>query len=135
MNAKKLICNSCGHEFSPHNLYYCKQCGGILSVIFEYNAEIKNQSYLSNPKDLLPIVPETYIYNEQGDGLVGYTNDGEYTLECIVNSGGWAISCTDEETLTTQKIVAQKEGIFVEPVSATAVAAISKIAKEKKTRT
>jgi len=66
------------------------------------------------------------------DGLVGYTNDGEYTLECIVNSGGWALSCTDEEILATQKILAQKEGIFVEPSSAAAVSAISKLVEEKK---
>jgi len=42
----------------------------------------------------------------------------------IVNeeSGGWFDECDDQEILTTQKLLAEKEGIFCEPASATSLA-------------
>jgi threonine synthase len=42
----------------------------------------------------------------------------------IVNkeSGGWFDECTDTEILATQKLLAEKEGIFCEPASATSLA-------------
>jgi len=42
----------------------------------------------------------------------------------IVNkeSGGWFDECTDDEILATQKLLAEKEGIFCEPASATSLA-------------
>jgi len=42
----------------------------------------------------------------------------------IVNkeSGGWFDECTDEEILSAQKLLAEKEGVFCEPASATSLA-------------
>ena len=60
------------------------------------------------------------------DGLVGYTQDGEYVLQCIEESGGWAISCNDDELLEMQYKLASLEGIFVEPSSAISIAGIKK---------
>ncbi len=42
----------------------------------------------------------------------------------IVNkeSGGWFDECTDDEILATQKLLAEKEGVFCEPASATSLA-------------
>lgn len=37
-------------------------------------------------------------------------------------SGGWFDECTDEEILSAQKLLAQKEGVFCEPASATSLA-------------
>lgn len=41
----------------------------------------------------------------------------------IVNkeSGGWFDECTDDEILATQKLLAEKEGVFCEPASATSL--------------
>lgn len=41
-------------------------------------------------------------------------------------SGGWFGECTDEEILHVQKLLAQSEGIFCEPASATGVAGVLK---------
>jgi threonine synthase len=41
-------------------------------------------------------------------------------------SGGWFRECTDEEILHVQKLLAQTEGIFCEPASATSVAGVLK---------
>jgi threonine synthase len=37
-------------------------------------------------------------------------------------SGGWFDECSDEEILAAQKLLAQKEGVFCEPASATSLA-------------
>ena len=39
-------------------------------------------------------------------------------------SGGWFDSLSDEEILTTQRLLAEKEGVFCEPASAIAVAGL-----------
>jgi threonine synthase len=41
-------------------------------------------------------------------------------------SGGWFGECTDEEILRAQKLLAEAEGVFCEPASATAVAGLLK---------
>ncbi len=41
-------------------------------------------------------------------------------------SGGWFNECTDEEILSAQKLLADTEGIFCEPASATSVAGLIK---------
>lgn len=41
-------------------------------------------------------------------------------------SGGWFDECTDEEILHVQKLLAQTEGIFCEPASATSLAGVLK---------
>ncbi len=38
------------------------------------------------------------------------------------DSGGWFDACSDEEILAAQKLLAQKEGVFCEPASATSLA-------------
>lgn len=41
-------------------------------------------------------------------------------------SGGWFHACTDEEILRAQKLLAEAEGVFCEPASATALAGLMK---------
>ena len=51
------------------------------------------------------------------DPLIGYTQDGDYTLKCINESGGTAISLSEEEILNSTKLMAE-EGIYAEPAGA-----------------
>ncbi len=60
------------------------------------------------------------------DGLDGYEKDGDYTIDAIKKSGGFSISIKDEEILYWQRELAINEGIFVEPSSASTIAAIFK---------
>lgn len=64
------------------------------------------------------------------DGLVGYEQDGDYAIEAIRRSGGACLAIPDDETLRYQQRLARMEGIFVEPSSATAIAAIYKTASQ-----
>lgn len=50
--------------------------------------------------------------------------DGDLVLAALKESNGWAISIPDDETYAAQAMLAQKEGIFVEPASAITLAAV-----------
>jgi threonine synthase len=56
---------------------------------------------------------------------VPYT--GDHTLKAIRDSKGVAVSVDDEEILLAEKEIARSEGIWVEPSSAAAVAAVPKL--------
>ena len=51
--------------------------------------------------------------------------DGELAAAAVVESHGWGSSVSDEETWAMQDFLSTKEGIFVEPASALAVAAMA----------
>lgn len=51
-------------------------------------------------------------------------------INAIYESNGYAESVTDEEILHAQKLLAQKEGIFVEPASASSIAGLIKLRNE-----
>lgn len=55
---------------------------------------------------------------------------GYHALRAIVESGGTATFVTDEEMLGAMRGLARSEGIFVEPASASSLAAVAKLAKE-----
>lgn len=64
------------------------------------------------------------------DGLVGYEQDGDYTLSAIRRSQGICVAVSDEEIRYAQSRLACLEGIFVEPSSAAAIAAICRTARQ-----
>lgn len=50
--------------------------------------------------------------------------DGVLAAEAVRASGGWGCSVTDDATWAAQELLARGDGVFVEPASALAVAAI-----------
>jgi len=58
------------------------------------------------------------------DPLTSYPNDGTRTLHTIRESGGVAIAVNEEKIKYYQMLLSKEEGIFVEPASITAVAAM-----------
>ncbi len=59
------------------------------------------------------------------DPLLGYERDGILTLNTVRESGGVALAVSDEDTLEAGGLLAQDEGIFVEPAAATSVVGTS----------
>lgn len=53
---------------------------------------------------------------------IGHPQSWDYAWKVHEESGGWFDECSDEEILAAQKLLAEKEGIFCEPASATSVA-------------
>jgi threonine synthase len=61
---------------------------------------------------------------------VGDPGDGYYARDAIVGSGGFAAAPDDEEILAAVRLVAETEGIFVEPGAAASVAAAADLARQ-----
>ena len=53
---------------------------------------------------------------------IGHPQSWEHAWKVQKESGGWFDECTDEVILAAQKLLAQKEGVFCEPASATSLA-------------
>ena len=53
---------------------------------------------------------------------IGHPQSWDYAWKVKDESGGWFDECTDEEILAAQKLLAQSEGVFCEPASATSLA-------------
>ncbi len=63
---------------------------------------------------------------------IGHPQSWDKAWKVKEESGGWFDECTDEEILAAQKLLAQKEGIFCEPASATSVAGALRDIREGK---
>ena len=61
--------------------------------------------------------PKLTLASGINDGLVGYEEDGDYTLECIRESGGAAVLLNEEQIANSVKILAD-DGVFAEPAGA-----------------
>jgi threonine synthase len=53
---------------------------------------------------------------------IGHPQSWDLAWKLQKDSNGWFDECSDEEILAAQKLLAQKEGIFCEPASATSLA-------------
>ena len=53
---------------------------------------------------------------------IGHPQSWDSAWKVIEESGGWFDECRDEEILAAQKLLAEKEGVFCEPASATSLA-------------
>jgi threonine synthase len=53
---------------------------------------------------------------------IGHPQSWDFALAVEKESGGWFDECSDEEILAAQKLLAEKEGVFCEPASATSLA-------------
>jgi threonine synthase len=53
---------------------------------------------------------------------IGHPQSWDYAWRVQRESGGWFDECTDQEILAAQKLLAEKEGVFCEPASATSLA-------------
>ncbi len=57
-----------------------------------------------------------------GDGLCGYAEDGTHTLRAVRTTGGYAVTVSDAGILEAQRLLAETEGLFVEPTGAAGLA-------------
>ena len=53
---------------------------------------------------------------------IGHPQSWDSAWKVVQESGGWFDECSDEEILAAQKLLAEKEGVFCEPASATSLA-------------
>lgn len=81
-------------------------------------------------KNMPEVVPEMNPETIATAIRIGAPVNAEKALRAIRETGGTALSVTDDEILAMQRDLARKEGIGVEPASAASVAGIKKMAEE-----
>nr|WP_309100005.1 threonine synthase [Fredinandcohnia onubensis] len=86
-----------------------------------------SKAYKENAEKVYAEINPQTVAGGIGDGLNGYSEDGTYTLDIIRESSGICVDVSDEEILQAQKELAMNEGLFVEPSSAAALAAVKQI--------
>lgn len=71
MPAKELVCNKCGCTFPISHIYSCRECGGILRVVYDNEKlnidEGSGNNILSRYSDFLPIDTETLVSLGEGN--------------------------------------------------------------------
>lgn len=72
------------------------------------------------------------IASALADPLNGYEEDGDYTIDCILKSGGWALSLDEDEIFKSASLLAGLEGIYAEPGGAVSVGAVQKLIQMEK---
>lgn len=70
--------------------------------------------------------PDT-IASGISDPLIGYERDGTYTLRLVRESGGLALSVSDDELRAAMQMLARLEGVYAEPTGASPIAALPKL--------
>jgi threonine synthase len=63
---------------------------------------------------------------------IGHPQSWDKAWKVKEESNGWFDECTDEEILAAQKLLAQQEGVFCEPASATSLAGAMRDVKSGK---
>ena len=78
-------------------------------------------------KGVKEIIPEEHPETIATAIRIGNPVNYPKALDAIYSSGGLAESVSDEEITAAQKLLARKEGIFVEPASASSIAGLIKL--------
>jgi threonine synthase len=78
-------------------------------------------------RSLSEVIPEPHPETVATAIRIGTPVNAEKALAAIRHTGGTAEAVTDEEILSMQKALAQREGIGVEPASAASVAGVKKL--------
>lgn len=84
-------------------------------------------------QDLDKVVPDLDAGDSMADGVISkYDDYAALALDAIRNSGGMAIAVSEKQILEAEYLLAEKQGIFVEPSSAVALAGYLKLLDEEK---
>ncbi len=71
--------------------------------------------------------PTETVSSGIADPLIGYPQDGTLTLTAIRSTNGQCLVAPDQATLALGRALAETEGVFVEPTSATGVYAVREL--------
>ncbi len=109
-----------------YKLGYIKKLPKMTGIQAEGSAPIA-QAIKTNSKTIVPVEhPETIATAIR----IGAPVSWKKAVNAIYESKGTAETVTDDEILDAQKMLAQIEGIFVEPASASSIAGLKKLIKK-----
>ncbi len=83
------------------------------------------QSYLKNLPQCEDLKPEKIRETTVNEPLINWhSSDGQYALEAIRQTSGWADNASDKEMLSLSKLVREREGLHVLPASVAGLIAL-----------
>ena len=83
------------------------------------------QAFLKNQSTCKDLSPEKIHETAVNEPLINWRSiDGDYALEAIRNTGGWASYATDKNMMAFSKMLREKEGLSVLPASTAGVIAL-----------
>ena len=83
------------------------------------------QAYLKNAASCEDLNPQTIRETAVNEPLINWHSvDGDYALEAIRSTSGWASDATDKNMLTFTKLIRDKEGLQVLPASTAGLIAL-----------
>ena len=85
-----------------------------------------SEAWMENRKTVSCKDPKT-IASAISDPLAGYEDDGDITVETIRKSNGIALAIEDEKILEAGRMLARKDGFFVEASSAASLAGLKEL--------
>ncbi len=89
------------------------------------------QAYLKNTPTCEDLMPEKIHETPVNEPLINWRSiDGDYALESIRNTGGWAAYVSDKSMMVHSKIIREREGLSVLPASTAGL--ISLLEKHRK---
>ena len=83
------------------------------------------QAFLKNSPNCEDLVPEKIHETVINEPLINWRSiDGDYALQAIRTTGGWASSVSDKNMIAHAKIIREKEGLSVLPASTAGLIAL-----------
>ena len=129
-NAGNITAHWIGYSESVcQNTAACALCGGDCRYHKERIATRRPVMLGYQAAGAAPIVRGRPVENPETVATairIGNPVSWQQALAAQRESGGWFDECTDEEILRAQKLLAETEGVFCEPASATALAGVMK---------
>src|SRR5262245_60556932 len=126
----------------PDTVYVPVGGGGLLSATWKGFVEWRDAGYVDGLPRMVAVqasgcdaVTQAWRANRDVEPIQGCTSaisgiqltappDGDRVRRALPESGGWALSVTDEQTYQAQTDLAGREGIFVEPAAAITLAGL-----------
>jgi threonine synthase len=94
------------------------QAEGCAPVVRAYEAGERTVTAWDEPRTIASGI---------SDPLIGYEQDGTYTLELVRASGGAAVAVSDDEIVEAMRLIARTEAVLAEPTGASSVAALMRM--------
>lgn len=90
------------------------------------------ECFLEGERSIRDIDPSGITETEYNEPLVSWRSlDGQEAINALWESGGWAAYVSDEKMLEFSEILAQEEGLWVLPASASALVALAEYASKR----
>jgi len=117
----------CARNAGDETTAACGFCNGHCSLTRQRTIERRPTLVGYQAAGAAPFIANQFVDHPETVATairIGRPQSWEFAWTASRESGGWFSSVTDEQILQTQKLLAEKEGVFCEPASAASIAGL-----------